>query len=135
MNNRISFTVLGRPAPQGSMKSFGKGRMGCDNPRTLPWRQQVGWSALEARAKAGICAPWAKEVAVSVNCVFYFARPKSAKKREYPTVKPDRDKLERAIGDALTGVLYMDDSQWVDGHATKLYGLPERVEISVEVIA
>ena len=41
MIRRVTFAVLGRPAPQGSMRSLGK-FMKCYNPNTMPYRQAVG---------------------------------------------------------------------------------------------
>jgi hypothetical protein len=39
----------------------------------------------------------------------------------HPTVKPDIDKLVRAINDALTGILFTDDCQVVSISMTKDY--------------
>jgi hypothetical protein len=36
-------------------------------------------------------------------------------------VKPDLDKLVRAVGDALTGILYRDDAQIVSLNASKRF--------------
>lgn len=69
--------------------------------------------------------------AVSMDLEFYFNKPKSAKKRVHVVVKPDIDKLARAILDAGTGILYGDDSQVVSLSASKRYGGPERVEIQM----
>ena len=41
---------------------------------------------------------------------FWVPRPQRCK-RDLPTVRPDLDKLERAVLDALTGLLYVDDAQ------------------------
>ncbi len=64
---------------------------------------------------------------------FYFERPKSASLKSRPgmTVKPDGDKLVRAVFDAMTGTVVTDDAQFVDIHARKFYGIPERVEITI----
>lgn len=56
----ISFTVLGKPEPQGSARGFAyRGKDGkqhvaitSDNPKMKPWRQQVGWCALDAISRA-----------------------------------------------------------------------------------
>ena len=140
MSDRIAFTVLGTPCPQGSMKAFidkaGNANMTSDNAKMKPWRQQVGWSALEARAKDGMHEPWGSDVPVRLTAFFVLARPKTCPKRRiYPTVKPDLDKLKRAVMDALKGVIYKDDAQVVEhGPTAKRYGLPERAEIIVEVV-
>lgn len=73
-------------------------------------------------------------VAVDLTCTFYFAKPKSAKKRVVDHLtKPDWDKLARAIGDSMSGTVYTDDSQVRRGVVEKQFGLPERVEILIEI--
>ena len=98
-----------------------------DNTRLKPWRQQVTDTALSLQVEA-----IAREQPVEVVLDFYFARPKSVnKKRLGMTVRPDLDKLVRALLDALTGVLFQDDSQVVGIIARKHYDEIERVEIDV----
>jgi crossover junction endodeoxyribonuclease RusA len=133
LSETIAFTVLGTPRPQGSMRVFmsgGKPHVTGDNPKTKPWRNAVADAALEAGA-----APWVSGVPVRLTAVCYFKRPRKApKSRIHPSVKPDADKLLRAIGDALSGVAYHDDAQIVAVNLEKRYGLPERAEITVEVL-
>jgi Holliday junction resolvase RusA-like endonuclease len=113
----------------------GHANMTSDNPKMKPWRQQIGWTALSARTNAGLYEPFAKGVALTITCRFFLARPKSAPMlRVYPTVKPDTDKLLRAVGDALKGVLYVDDAQVVSWRGHKRYNVLERAEIEVEVL-
>ena len=142
MADRITFTVLGRPQPQGSLKGFvlpGKdGKkpraiLTSDNTKMKPFRQQVGWAALKARADAGHNGLFAeKHVPVRVEMKFYFDKPPSiSKKRVHMVVKPDADKISRSTIDAMTGILFADDAQILQLSASKYYGLPERVEISV----
>jgi Holliday junction resolvase RusA-like endonuclease len=142
---RINFTVDGKPAPQGSMKGVAITRADgtpgtifkSDNPRTHPYRKQVAWAALRARAAAGITnelfAP--AGVAVRMGMTFVFVRPKSAPKtRVFHTVKPDCSKLIRSTEDAMIGVIYEDDCQIV-GYDTleKIYGEAECVHVSVRL--
>lgn len=47
----------------------------------------------------------------------------------YPTTRPDRSKLCRAVEDAATGLLWRDDSQIICGSITKGYG--ERVGVTI----
>ena len=136
MSNLIQFTVLGRPEPQGSIRAFvvkGRPRLTSDNAKMKPWRQQVGQMALSARSEAGCNEIWAaRHQPVGITYVFCLAKPKSAKKsRTSPAVKPDLDKLIRSASDALTGILFDDDGQVVQVGASKIYGSPERTEISV----
>jgi Holliday junction resolvase RusA-like endonuclease len=139
MGPRISFTVLGTPAPQGSMraiisKNTGKAFLKSDNPNTHPFRQEVGWSALRARVDAGFnTIPFPGDAPVSIMARFYFARPKSApKNRKFPVVKPDQDKLLRACCDALKGVLWTDDCQVVRATISKDYHETPHALITVE---
>ncbi len=121
----ISLTIYGRPAPQGSKRHVGRGIMVESSKALKPWRQMVSATALE---KFGTFKGTGLE-AVSMIVVFYFAKPMSAKKRVFPTVKPDLDKCLRAILDGLSGITYKDDSQVVEVRMTKLYDAVERVEI------
>ena len=63
---------------------------------------------------------------VAVELSFVFRRPKSAAKREFMSVRPDVDKLCRAVLDALTlkdGVgCLVEDSRVVRLKAEKVYG-------------
>ena len=140
----INFTVECKPAPQGSMKGVAITRADgspgtvfkSDNPRTHPYRNQVGFEALKARAAAGVYEIFAgHDVAVRLGLTFVFARPKTApKERMYPVVKPDLDKLTRSTLDAMTGVMFLDDCQVVSCEINKIYGEPERVQICVQLV-
>jgi Holliday junction resolvase RusA-like endonuclease len=136
MSEHIIFTVLGKPEPQGSMKAFvikGKARLTSANTKMKSWRQEVGWAALDAWRDGEPFA--AKHVPVKVDYLFVINPPPSKPKRRLaPAVKPDIDKLIRACTDALTGILYVDDGQVVECHARKIYGQPERTEITVEIV-
>ena len=92
--------------------------------RLKRWRETI---ALQAKRKANAERCWVYTLApVSLRCEFVFARPNSHYVGDDPvrgklkanapvlhTSTPDLDKLLRAVGDALTGVLYADDSQVV----------------------
>lgn len=64
---------------------------------------------------------------------FAFIKPKTVN-RNRPSVKPDLDKLIRAVLDALTGIAYTDDSQVVRILAQKSYGSVEGVRVVMAVI-
>lgn len=59
--------------------------------------------------------------ALSVTVVFFIKKPASVT-RDYPTVKPDLDNLEKSLFDALNGIAYEDDSQIIELSASKKYG-------------
>lgn|SRR5678815_4363884 len=133
--SKLTFTVFGTPAPQGSMKAFiPKGArfpvVTADNAKTKPWRQQVAGTALAEIARTG----WTprQEGPVLIEANFFFERPKSAKKSVvYKTTRPDLDKCARAILDSLKGIAFMDDSQVNHLFAWKGFGSPARVEIEI----
>lgn len=129
----IRFTVPGVPVPQGSMRALMRPGarfpiVTSDNRSLKPWRQSVAFAAVDACPDREL---W--QGPVSIGVVFYLPRPKSLPKRvAYPVKKPDCDKLVRGVLDALTGILWRDDSQVVEMAAWKLYGDPPRAEITVE---
>lgn len=130
----IAFTVYAPVASQGSMtalRSRSTGKVIVKHPKKLkPWRDTVGYSAQRAMAgRAKLIGPLALYVR------FTLPRPKSApKSRTWPHVKPDLDKMLRAIGDAMEGIVYANDSQIVVVAASKTYGERVGVEIKVEAM-
>ena len=120
MGVEITFDVLGRPAPQGSKKSIGNNRF-IESSKYLPaWRASVR----EAAELAVTSECWSLVSGpVELEIMFYLDRPStiSSVKRPSPTVPPDLDKLIRGVGDALTGVIYEDDSQVIRTLAWKVY--------------
>lgn len=129
----MRFTVFGKPVPQGSTRAFipkgwKRAIITSDNTKLKPWRQQLAGTA-EALNLAVI----SKDRPVGIVMDFYFERPKGASLKSRPgmTIRPDVDKLQRAVFDSLTGTILTDDAQIVDVHARKFYGIPERVEIEV----
>lgn len=118
----LSVWVAGVPAPQGSKRALGAGRPGGkirlveSSKRVAPWRTDVR----EAFLKAMDMLPGFTSLvgfALTVKIVFVMPRPKATPKTRAtpPAVKkPDLDKLERAVLDALTSAgVYGDDSQVV----------------------
>lgn len=122
-----AFFVRGRPVPQGSLK-FIHGR-----PIHARATDLAVWRADIAR-NAQLAGYTPVQGGTKVTCSFVFHRPKSVKDRTLPWVKPDLDKLVRAVLDGLTGVAYDDDSQVVILQARKTYGEVEGVWIEIEQI-
>lgn len=116
----VSFYVLGNAAPQGSMKSVGKGRL-ISSSKFLPaWRKLI---VEAAQAKHGY--DWEPmDGALGVIVEFYLPRPKTTKYKQFPAGTPDLDKLQRALGDALTiaGTI-KDDARIVDWSAKKRWAI------------
>jgi crossover junction endodeoxyribonuclease RusA len=117
----LTVTVLGVPVPQGSMRSLGPRRMVHSNAEKLrPWRDTVAWQVRQSMLDAGL-EPFEGPVEVAVT--FVLPRPKSAPRRRWaPDRKPDGDKLERALFDAITaGGGWVDDAQVVTCAWSKVY--------------
>lgn len=112
-----------------------------DNDAKLqPWREAIGWAARQAYKGEKL------DCLLVMSLVFIKPRPKShygtGRNSEVlkdsapamPGVKPDTGKMARAVEDALTGVLYVDDALLVDTYHAKRYchrWEPERVLITV----
>jgi Holliday junction resolvase RusA-like endonuclease len=131
----ITFTVPGIPQPQGSKKWVG--RLIDSNADTLrPWRDRVLYAARDAMVKLDEATP-VLAGAIAVGLTFRFVRPASvsARKRPHMTVKPDLDKLTRAIFDSCTDAgVWRDDAQVVTVVTTKTYGEVAGVHVSIEQI-
>lgn len=125
----IKFFVPGAPAPQGSKRHVGHGRMVESSKALGPWRERVALAA-HSHADGLMGGP------IGIRLKFVMPRPKSTPKRTTPPAvkRPDIDKISRAILDAITGVLIADDSQVVDLHATKrLAGVDESHGVHIEL--
>lgn len=124
----IEFSVPGSAAPQGSKRPIrlktGRVVLVESSARVKPYRAVVALAARQAWQGAPTAGP------VTLVVSFAFLRPKShltrsgALRAGAPAApgRPDLDKLLRAVGDALTGVIYADDSQVTGIVATKAYG-------------
>lgn len=113
--NIIAFRVEGEPAPKGSKRHVGGGRM-IESSKKLPaWMRAVKQEATKNRPSAPVDAP------VSVFMDFYLPRPKRPR-YDVPAVKPDVDKLARSVLDGLeaAGVI-TNDSRVTKLRATKHY--------------
>lgn len=120
----IAFFVPGIPAPQGSKQAFVRGKRAVlvEMSKALPaWRAAVTTAARAAHQGPPLDGPLAVWIA------FYLPRPKSvpARRRPYPTVTPDLDKLARAVLDGITDArTWTDDARVVDLTLTKRYQDP-----------
>jgi Holliday junction resolvase RusA-like endonuclease len=144
----VVFVVRGQPAAQGNARAFiAKGKNGAPDRaifatsaakgfggKTSPlqaWRTAIAQEAREAMADRPLL-----DGPLRVRVVFVFPRPAghylpANSKRPvrqlrgdapvYHTSKPDVDKLQRALLDALKLVVWHDDSQVADVRARKVY--------------
>lgn len=108
--------VAGVPVPQGSKKVV-RGRLIDDNAHELKaWRKSVRTAVEVLHHGERI-----ERDGVVVLAEFRMPRPPSVR-RAFPSVRPDVDKLARAICDALTEArVWKDDGQVVSLTASKVY--------------
>ncbi len=139
----VSFFVPGRSVPKGSMVSFRHATTG----KIVIISSIKGLKQYENMVRAKAAEEWKDKPTlrpVRLTLRFFVLRPRShfgtgrnngKLKRSvpsYPEVRPDLSKLLRAIEDAMTRIVYRDDSQIVGIVATKDYGTREGVHITVE---
>ncbi|WP_433225482.1 RusA family crossover junction endodeoxyribonuclease [Actinomadura formosensis] len=135
----VTFTVFGAPAGQGNLKRGGGGKLRHANGIELEgWRTLVRGAAARATGYHGLVVFGKRRTcvhcgtdraahglfrgAVALDAIVAIARPPSVT-RPYPTSRrhSDWDHHARALCDALTGLMYPDDSQVVDGHVRQVY--------------
>ena len=140
--NRLQFSVNMRAEPQGSSKAFvipGTNRaiVTSANTKMKTFRSEVTRMAMATLADMNCNEPMlGKHVPATISVIFYFTKPDSISKgRVHPVVKPDIDKLLRAVLDALTGVAFKDDAQVVETQTAKRYSHMDFVEITVSEVA
>lgn len=136
----VKLRVVGVPSPKGSKRARPNPKnpnapfVVDNNPKGLKaWEGAVRREAERAMAQLG--HPPVMLGPVRLRAVFYMPTPQSLSPvwRWLPTTKPDLDKLERATWDALTGIVFRDDAQIVDGARRKLYALDRTPGCVIEV--
>lgn len=132
----MKIRVMGLPQQQGSKNPWG----GEANKKLGPWRGHVTQTVGEA---------WAAEELpillgpVELRVKFSFPRPKSHYRTGknagvlrddapyFKTSAPDLDKLQRAIGDALTAHVFRDDAQVASWNVVKVYDDTTYADITI----
>jgi len=153
MSKTISFVVHGKPATQGSKRGFVIRKksgeivtrpsgapmvaMVEDNPRLKSWRAEVALAASQAFHEPPLECP------VMLEVQFIRPRPKKdyftgknhqrvkSTAKSWPSTRPDTTKLARAVEDALSGIVFVDDAQVVIELISKEYG--EDYETRIEI--
>jgi Holliday junction resolvase RusA-like endonuclease len=130
---RIEFFVPGQSRPAGSKGAFNHPKTGKiivthANKKTKGWMDSVKWFAMQ---ETNSMVPLTE--AVCLTLLFLRDRPKShygsgrnadrlkSSAPIYCTTVPDLTKLTRAVEDALTGIVWKDDSQVVRQDTDKRY--------------
>jgi Holliday junction resolvase RusA-like endonuclease len=138
-------TVLGEPIGQGSVSGFinphtkrvviQEAKKGEPRRRWKSWREAVRSEAQDAVDGDDV---YPLDCPVVVRISFGLSKPKSypKTKRTWPIKKRsgDIDKLERAVLDSLTGVVFVDDAQVVELWARKDWSPTPGAVIDIEEV-
>lgn len=147
----IKFFVPGVPVPKGSAKGFVVKDKKSGKPRAIvvqdnkekqkPWASDISYHASKFHTGPLLAGP------VALSLQFVMPRLKghygSGKNKDvlkpgapyWHIVKPDTDKLIRCVKDALTGVVWVDDSQVCRmDFILKVYGDRPGVHIEINPI-
>lgn len=116
-------------------KAFVQNYIPCDDP-VHAWKQQV-----QIRAREAYQGDPLGKVPVSLSVKFLLPRPQAMKKpadRCWHLIKPDTDNLVKAVKDALTGLVWVDDCVVCREMLSKEYvamGENPSAVVMIEVIA
>ena len=96
------------------------------------WRQRVARFAAEAVRRQGWQLAWS-EGGVGIDVTYHMPRSRSNKRRR-PTIKPDLSNMNKAIEDALTGIVWRDDSVVCESRERKVFaGSAESCGVVIDV--
>ena len=132
----ISFIVLGECAAQGRPRVAVRGKHATvyDPAKSRDYKQYIRLVASQHAPEAPLIGP------LDVEIKIYKAIPKAFSKKRHreaqdglirPITKPDIDNYAKSVKDALSGVIWRDDSQVTDLRIGKWYSNTPRVEITV----
>lgn len=134
----VGFSVYGIPKGQGNLTVRGgravEGKTHSAASAFASWRSALIDKARAAAERVGQFPDGPLEVWLT----FFLPRPASKKKAAWCITKPDIDKLERAVLDALTlSGLIVDDSRVCRVVKDKPYAIdhPPRVDVTVVAMA
>jgi len=128
---KLEFFVIGVPAPGGSKRFVGHSKetgrailIDAAGEKNKTWRNTVAWTASQAYPYGDLLAE-----SLKVHFEFRMPRPKrhygtkglKSSAPKWPNTKPDALKLARSTEDALTGVVWKDDSYVVCGSQDKVF--------------
>lgn len=137
----LKFEVKGVAAPQGSKRGAVRGKTKAGKPKVIMIESAAGlaaWRADVAAAAEVAAGPYWEPLDSPLLCrlLVFLPRPAKTKFTDYPAGPPDVDKLQRAIGDALTkSKVITDDArivQWVAGKRWAPAGQPAFAAVALD---
>ena len=136
MTFQMDFVVYGTPIGKGRPKFARRGTfVSTYTPtKTRDYEETIKLATREAMTETPLETP----VAVFVYIVMPIPASYSKKRKadclagiEKPIKKPDTDNIAKCFLDAMNDIVYVDDSQVVSLHATKVYGSIGYVQVMV----
>jgi Holliday junction resolvase RusA-like endonuclease len=139
----IRIDIIGQPKPGGSKRAFVRGRHAIvvdANAKVGEWKALVAAAAvaaMQAARRVGHVGPDVLTGPLAVEATFRMPRPRGHYTRcgtmlrksapMWPVTRPDATKLWRPTEDALTGIVWRDDSQIIRQLVRKRYCGPGEV--------
>ena len=136
----IKIVILGEVQSQLrpiiSTKSYGKKAIAVDHPKCREYKKKVKDTAIKYVGEDFEILDEALRVEVSI----YKSIPKSWSKKKqeqavygelYATTKSDLDNYYKGVTDAMTGVVWRDDSIIVEAVIKKFYSKTPRAEVNI----
>ncbi|HBP1604430.1 RusA family crossover junction endodeoxyribonuclease [Pseudomonas aeruginosa] len=133
----VMFTVPGEPVGKGRPRI---GRVGAHTrmftpAKTANYETLIALAAQQAMAgREPIVGAVLVELFITVSIPASWSKRKRAQAlagQIYPTKKPDKDNVIKAIYDGCNGIVWVDDVQAVDGYQRKRYGETPGVRVKV----
>ena len=135
---QIMFTVPGQPHGKGRPRFARRGNFvkTYTDAKTSSYEDQIRFYALRAMGSS--------EPLKTALEAFIYVRlpvPKSYPKKraeaclsgsEWPCKKPDLDNIVKSYMDGMNGIVYVDDSQVVEIHTTKVYAETGGVDVLIK---
>jgi Holliday junction resolvase RusA-like endonuclease len=136
----VTFKIPGKPEGKGRPRFARRGKFVTtytDN-KTRTYEGKIKDIAMVAMgASMPLTTPLEAFIYISYPVPASYSKTRKADclaNTERPTKKPDIDNVVKAVCDSINGVVYVDDTQIVDLHATKVYGEPY-VEVLIKEIS
>lgn len=134
----VTFEVDGTPVPKGRPRFARRGKfVSTYSPKTtVDYESKVSEAAKQAMGSSEpLKTPIAAYIYITLPIPASYTKKRTAdclKGFERPTKKSDIDNYCKAVFDGMNGIVYVDDSQIVSLHSTKVYGTIGMVEVLVK---
>ena len=118
----VEFVVYGKPRGKARPRFSRRSNSVYTPKATQTYEKQIAQAYIEA---SGGYTFGDKPIEIWITAVFPKAK---TSKKEYPTLKPDIDNIQKAVFDGLNGIAYNDDKQIVTATIHKCFCMLEGEE-------